>query len=286
MKKYLIYLSAVLALVACVKKVPEELEPLSLEGRTTVDARIASLLLGEGTRVWPEGAAIGVCGSLSGTNEKYRLRKADEQLADAIFYGPEVKGEISACYPWEPSYTGAWGRMTAMLDNRQRYIAGNSPAEQFLLYSPMAFAFASDGKLDFAYPFGMLSLTVALEEDLLVEGITVKSESLPFAGTGIVSAEGISFGAGALHQLELVFDEPVPIRDEAGNPVPYYLVLPPYAYPDLELVFHFSGEQPFACHTGAISVPRIAAESFRLLSMVIYSDGPEAFTPVNVHFDE
>lgn len=286
MNKIVLSLTAVIALVSCVTKVPEELPPLSLEGRTTVEAKIEALLLGNDSRSWPEGATIGVFGSESGTNEKYYLRKADENLSEAVFYGPEVKGEIAACYPWTPSYSGAWGRMTAALDNRQVYNPDNGPKEQFLSYCPMAYGFESGGKLDFRYPMGLISLEVALEEDLQLEAITLSSASLPFAGTGIVTPDGIQFGDGASHTLDLVFEGPVSIRDNSGNPVPFYIVMPPYEYPDLQISFQFAGEQPFVCKAGNLSVPRIDATAFRLLSMVIRSDGPEGFTPVNVSFDD
>lgn len=286
MKRYLFSLFAAFAITACVDKVPEELTPLNLDGRTTVEAKIESILLGKDSRVWPEGSAIGVSGSEAGTNLKYLLRKADAALSEAVFYGPKVTGDISAYYPWDESYTGSWGRMTSALDNRQAYIPANGPLEQFLAYSPVAYGFESSGKLSFEYPFGMLSIKVALEEDLKIEGITLSSEALPFAGTGIVTPEGIQFGSGASHQMELVFDQPVPIRDNSGNPVPFYIVMPPFEYPDLEIVFYFTGEQPFVCSAAGVSVPRIAAESFNLLSMVIGSDGPEGFTSVNVQFDE
>lgn len=273
-------------MAACVRQVPEELPPLDLEGRTTVEARIESLLLGNDSRTWPEGAAIGVCGSVSGTNEKYLLRKADKDLSDAVFYGPNVMGEISACYPWDPSYSGAWGRMTVALDNRQAYMASNGPREQFLTYCPMAYGFESDGKLDFGYPFGLLALKVEMEEDLEVEGITVSSESVPFAGTGIVTPDGVRFSESASYTLDLLMDNPVSIRDGSGRPVSFYVVLPPYDYPDLQITFRFAGEPPFVCNAGGLSVPRIDAASFSMLSMVIHSDGPEGFTPENVRFDE
>ncbi len=286
MKKYLLSILGIFALAACVKRVPEELPPLPLDGRTTVEAKIESLLLGGDSRVWPEGAAIGICGSLSGTNAKYLLRKADASLSDAVFYGPQVEGKVAAYYPWSPSYSGAWGRMTAVLDNRQAYIPDNGPVDQFLTYSPLAFGFEKEGKLYFGYPFGMLSIKVALEEDLLLEGITLGSESLPFAGTGMVTEEGMQFGTGASHVLSLVFEEPVPVKDDAGSLMPFYVVMPPFDYPDLTIVFHFTGEPPFVCNVGEIAVPRVDATSFSLLSMVIGSDGPEGFTPVNVAFDE
>lgn len=275
-----------MAMTACVNKIAEDLPPLDLEGRTTVEANIESILLGNDSRVWPEGAAIGVSGSEWGTNQKYRLRNADALLSDAVFYGPKVKGEISAYYPWDESYTGSWGRMTSALDNQQAYIPANGPLEQFLAYSPVAYGFENSGKLSFGYPFGMLSIKVALEEDLKVERIAIVSEAAPFAGTGIVTPEGIRFGSGASHKLELLFDQPVSIRDNSGNPVPFYIVMPPFDYPDLEIAFCFSGEEPFVCSAAGVSVPRIGAESFSLLSMVIGSDGPEGFTPVNVQFDE
>lgn len=287
MKKYLLSILGIFALAACVKRVPEELPPLPQDGRTTVEAKIESLLLGDDSRVWPEGAAIGVCGSLSGTNEKYLLRKADASLSDAVFYGPKVGGSVSAYYPWDPSYTGAWGRMTAVLNNRQVYIPDNDAVAQFLTYSPMAFGFEKDGRLYFGYPFGMLSIKIALEEEsLFLEGITLSSESLPFAGTGIVTEEGMQFGTGASHVLDLIFDEPVSVKDDAGRLVPFYVVMPPFDYPDLNIVFHFTGEQPFVCSVGEMAVPRVDAASFSMLSMVIHSDGPEGFTPVNVAFDE
>ena len=286
MKKILLSVPALLILAACVKKVPEELTPLSLDGRTIVEDTIESLLLGEDPRVWPEGAAIGVCGSQAGSNEKYLLRSADSNLSDAVFYGPRVTGEVCAYYPWNPSYTGSWGRMTAALDNRQIFVPENGPMDQFLAYSPVAYGFEAGGKLSFGYPFGVLSIKVDLKEDLQLEGIALRSEALPFAGTGIVGAEGVSFDSGASHEVELVFDRPVSIRDNSGDPVPFYIVMPPFEYPDLEIVFYFEGEQPFSCSAGGVSVPRISARSFSLRSMVIGSDGPEGFMPINVQFDE
>ena len=71
MKKLLIILPLVVSLSACVGHIPEELSPMVLEGRTTVEATIESLLLGSDSRIWPEGAAIGVYGSVSGSTEKY-----------------------------------------------------------------------------------------------------------------------------------------------------------------------------------------------------------------------
>lgn len=286
MKKCILLILCFILFVSCVKQVPEELAPIDFEGRTTVDAVIESLLLGKDTRLWPEDAAIGLCGSVSGTNEKYLLRKADASLREAVFYGPKVVGNVASYYPWNPSYTGSWGRMTVTLDNNQKYVQTSGALEQFISYCPMAFGFESGGKVEFQYPFGVLAVKVALEEDLQLDGIILSSESIPFAGTGIVTKEGITFPESASRSINLSFDAPASIHDGSGNPVPFYFILPPFEFHDLKIDFRFSGEEPFVCDVGDIQVPRIDASSFSLLSIVVGTNGPEGFTPVNVQFDE
>lgn len=75
MKKITYIVLAALCSAACIRYVRTEPEPVGTEGITTVSSNIESLLLGDGQRVWPSGAYIGVYGSEQGSNEKYVLKR-------------------------------------------------------------------------------------------------------------------------------------------------------------------------------------------------------------------
>ncbi|MBR0246411.1 MAG: hypothetical protein IJQ61_08055 [Bacteroidales bacterium] len=286
-KVYLMALALVFA--TCTKEVKSTLPDVDYEGFTVLEARIESLLIGEGDgRTWEEGAAIGVFGSEKGYNEKYLLRSADASLSEALFYGPRVSGkEISAYFPYQSSASGAAEALTLVLASNQTYDESAGAKEFFLRYCPTAYAFLEGNALNFQYPFGLLEVKIALEETLFVNEITCSSASVPVSGIAAIDRRGYAFTPGAGEQLSLSFSEAVSSRMEDGSVRSFYLVLAPGEYTDLTLSIGIEGEQnPILIAPSLLSVPRISAVDFSLASVFVGTGGPEGFDPENVHFDE
>ena len=100
-KLHFIFILTMAAVIAgCTVYKDKEYEPIDDNGCTIVEADIESLLIGDDSRVWPDGAAIGVYGSELGENEMYTIKDAGVGLNSASFYGPVVKGNVSAYYPY------------------------------------------------------------------------------------------------------------------------------------------------------------------------------------------
>ena len=176
--------------ISCGNNRETDLPDVSQKGTTVIQADIESLLLGTETRVWPEGAYVGVFGSESGINEKYVLKRSDKGLASAEFYGPEVSGEtIAAYFPWSETYTGRAEAMPAHLPAEQDY-AEASAISIFQNYCPTAYSSMRDGRMKFFYPFGMLRVRVELFDCLKVQRISFTSADSPVAGKGVILPDG------------------------------------------------------------------------------------------------
>ena len=284
--KLFLYASAALAVAfACEKTGQEELGDVSQDGTTVISADIESLLLGQDTRVWPEGAYIGVFGSESGTNEKYILKRAGAGLASAEFYGPLVCGEtLAAYYPWQDVFAGRADAMPVSLAAAQQY-SEDGVLEIFGRYCPTAFATMKNGSMKFFYPFGMMRVRVELFDNIKVTGITFTSTGKGAAGMGAVLPDGsLKMSAGAATTVTLDCGEGVNIITEAGFSE-FYLTLVPGTYESAFMVIAAEGEDPIVCTLDGITVPRIDAADFKLASVSVKAGGPEGFTVNEQVFD-
>lgn len=284
--KLFLYASAVLAVAAaCEKTGKEDLGDVSQAGTTVISADIESLLLGQDTRVWPDGAYIGVFGSESGTNEKYILKRAGAGLASAEFYGPLVSGEtLAAYYPWQDVFAGRADAMPVTLTAAQQY-SEDDALDIFDRYCPTAFATMKNGAMKFFYPFGMIRIRVELFDNIKVTGITFTSAEKGAAGMGAILPDGsLKMSAGAAKTITLDCGEGVNSITETGFSE-FYITLAPGTYETAFMVITAEGEDPIVCALDGINVPRIDAADFKLASVSVKTGGPEGFTVNEQVFD-
>lgn len=260
-------------------------EDVTQKGRTVIECDIESLLFEDSERVWPQGAMIGVFGSEKGKNTPFHLRNADSNLTRGEFYGQEVSGsQIAAYYPYGPAYTSTPDGFPVSLSPMQEY-APDEPLNVFLKHCPKAFAFMTNESLRFEYPFGMLCFRVELEETVTVNKVVVRAQQA-LAGSGKVSSGGLSLDAGAPESSVLDCKNTLS-RDEQGNVVDFYMVVVPGLYQRLEVEFYVDGETtPLYCIVNGADIPRVGAENFSLLSVIVKGRGPEGFVSEKVEFDE
>ena len=263
----------------------QEREDVTQEGYTTITCDIESLLLDSLERVWPEDACIGVYGSEQGDNEPFYLRKADSDLKEGEFYGPEVSGEkIAAYYPYSSSYFAGVEAFPVSLRPVQEYLGGDA-VSSYLRYSPRAFAFNKDGILRFEYPFGLVRFRMELLDVAAVNKIVFSSLSEPLAGSGKITADGLIMDADS--PVKVVLDcADAAIKDDAGNYVDFYLTVVPGTYQEISVEFYLDGEsKPLCCSATGFEVPRISAGDFVAVSVIMKGSGPEGFISEKVEFD-
>lgn len=264
----------------------QEREDVTQVGHTTMVCAIESLLLDSSERVWPEDARIGVYGSEQGDNEPFYLRKADSDLKEGEFYGPQVRGEkITAYYPYSEFYYGSADAFSVSLNPTQEHL-GDDAVTSFLRNCPRAFAFMKNGVLRFEYPFGLVRFRVELVEKVEVNKIVLSTLSEPVAGSGKITSGG------------LIMEDDSPVRavlecgnaasqDVDGNFVDFYMTVVPGVYQEITASFYLDGEsKPLYCTATGFDVPRISAEDFVVASLIVKTTGPEGFVSEKVEFDE
>lgn len=280
----MIYILASLCLIWTSCEGPE-LGDVTQKGRTVIECDIETLLFEDSRRVWPQGAMIGVYGSDKGSNTPFYLRNADSNLTRGEFYGQEVSGsQISAYYPYNPSYSASLDAFPVSLSPMQEY-SSDKPENIFLSHSPRAYAFMSDEELRFEYPFGMLCFRVELDETVTVNKVVVRAQQ-SVAGSGKVTPQGLKMDAGALESATLDCRNTLS-RDSQGNFANFYMVIVPGIYHGMVVEFYVDGEEtPLYCTVSEIDVPRVSAGNFKLLSIVVNTTGPDGFVSENVEFDK
>jgi len=285
MKKCL-YIILLVCSIACTKYETRPLDPIATEGVTVISSDIESILLGDDERVWPEGSYVGVFGSTSGSNEKYVLKRADAGLKNADFYGPNVKGtSISAYFPYDASYAGSAESMPVSLSSLQEYVAGNDAVGQFLKYSPAAFAFLSNGKMAFKYPFGALRVRIELEETLTINELTLECAEGKLAGLGQLEPK-TGLVMSTTSSTSVALDCKGTLSRSGEKITDFYLVTVPGTYSELTLSINVEGEEfPIACILKDIEIPRISAANFRLASVIVKTGSLSGFESRIVEFD-
>ena len=289
MKQKLIVLSLVAATVfsACTEKKNMEFPPVDESGYTLITADIESLLFMEDKAVWPEEAAIGVYGTEKGNNEYYTIKAAGEGYSSASFYGPLVKGQISAYYPYNSSYVGSAEAMPFYIETNQQFDPEVGMVENYLAYTPNAFGYLSEDKINFVYPNGVLSLSFEGDEPVYVTDITVSSDSQHIAGNAAFRADGsLEMTSNSQNSVVLECGEGTPSIVN-GSPTTFNVVLAPGTYTDMKLSVGFSGnDKKFICTVPEVTIKSITSEGFVVTSMKIATTVPDGFVEENVEFDE
>lgn len=287
-KLHFIFILTMAAVIAgCTVYKDKEYEPIDDNGCTIIEADIESLLIGDDSRVWPDGAAIGVYGSELGENEMYTIKDAGVGLNSASFYGPVVKGNISAYYPYSESYIASYESMPVMLSADQEFDRDASALQQYMKYTPRAYGYQTDSMIKFVYPNGLLKVLVDFQETLLVENITVSSDSLKLAGLGVFKSDAeLEMAANASGSVTLDCGEGVYSKSE-GTAQEFYLVVLPGVYDDLTLTIGIANEEPFICALPSLTIERIDDSELRMVSVKLQSSGPAGFDEdTSVKFEE
>jgi len=286
--RFLFILIAAAVIAGCTETKEKEYAPVEEDGYTLIQADIESLLFGGDDRVWPEGAAIGVYGSEQGENEPFVIKNAGVGLDQAGFYGPLVKGDIAAYFPYSPSYIGDVARMPFTLDPNQIY--QEDPVGMFLDYTPTAFARMVDGKLRFSYPCGLLKITVESQSLVDVKQVGITSASSKLSGFGVFLQDGSIMMTESAEQYVMLDcgDDGIPAKTSDGSLNGFYMVVAPGVYDDLELSVYLEGaDAPFTCAIPEIEVRKISASDFSMVTIGFRpSGGPAGFVEENMTFDE
>lgn len=286
-KLYFTFILIVAAVISgCTEKKEMDFEPVDNSGYTILEADIESLLFDSRERLWPEDACIGVYGSEMGENECYSIKKAGVGLKSATFYGPLVKGDVAAYYPYSPSYIGNADGMPVTLESEQVYDPEADAVAHFQAYTPRAYGYMQEGKINFIYPNGILHVSVETYETLVVNSITVSSASSALAGLGVFGNDG-ALAMTETSQKAVILDcgEGVPSRN-GDDFTDFYLALVPGIYEDLEISIELDGEGPFGRILPPIEVKRVSAADFAITSVSITAaGGPDDFIDTPVEFE-
>lgn len=286
-KLYFTFILIVAAVISgCTEKKEMDFEPVDNSGYTILEADIESLLFDSRERLWPEDACIGVYGSEMGENECYSIKKAGVGLKSATFYGPLVKGDVAAYYPYSPSYIGNADGMPVTLESEQVYDPEADAVAHFQAYTPRAYGYMQEGKINFVYPNGILHVSVETYETLVVKSITVSSASSTLAGLGVFGNDG-ALAMTETSQKAVILDcgEGVPSRN-GDDFTDFYLALVPGIYEDLEISIELDGEGPFGRILPPIEVKRVSAADFAITSVSITAaGGPDDFIDTPVEFE-
>ena len=288
MKHKLIALSLVVAAFSgCTEKKEMEFPPVDESGYTLICADIQSLLMMEDKRVWPEDAAIGVYGSEKGNNEFYTIKNAGEGYSSAEFYGPLVKGEIAAYYPYRSNYVASVDAMPVTIEDKQVFNPEVDVVADYLEYTPQAFGYMKNDKIEFVYPNGVLSITFEGNEPVYITDISVSSESQKLAGLAVFKADGsLAMTNNSFDTVVLDCGEGAPSIVN-GKKTEFNLVFAPGTYSDLRLAIGFRGnDKKFLCAVPEVTIERVTAEGFTVSSMKISVPSPDGFDEVEVEFDE
>lgn len=286
-KLYFTFILIVAAVISgCTEKKEMDFEPVDNSGYTILEADIESLLFDSRERLWPEDACIGVYGSEMGENECYSIKKAGVGLKSATFYGPLVKGDVAAYYPYSPSYIGNADGMPVTLESEQVYDPEADAVAHFQAYTPRAYGYMQEGKINFVYPNGILHVSVETYETLVVKSITISSASSALAGLGVFGNDG-ALAMTETSQKAVILDcgEGVPSRN-GDDFTDFYLALVPGIYEDLEISIELDGEGPFGRILPPIEVKRVSAADFAITSVSITAaGGPDDFIDTPVEFE-
>ena len=283
---YMLILTMAAVISGCTEQKEMDFEPINNSGYTILEANIESLLFDSQERMWPEDACIGVYGSEMGENERYSIKEAGVGLKSATFYGPLVKGDVAAYYPYSPSYIGNADGMPVTLESEQVYDPEADAVAHFQAYTPRAYGYMQEGKINFVYPNGILHVSVETYETLVVNSITVSSASSALAGLGVFGNDG-ALAMTETSQKAVILDcgEGVPSRN-GDDFTDFYLALVPGIYEDLEISIELDGESPFGRILPPIEVKRVSAADFAITSVSITAaGGPDDFIDTPVEFE-
>ena len=290
MERYFMIMLLALVSLSCTRE--DTGADIDTSGYTLFEVSMDDLLLDTASPYqlpWKEGDRIGVYGSESGDNAGFWLKESGEGKTVAEFYGPVVRGElITAYYPWSSTYEAEVDRMPVDLAHVQTYSTEVSPVSQFLLYADMAFARMDvDGMLAFCYPFGILRVTVALDEPVYMTGACLESYT-GIAGRMEVSPDGMAVPTDVSSRtITLDFSGNVVESADGNGNASLLFVLPAarYAAGSLSVSLSLTGGEKIQVSLGEVDVPKVSASDFMVEDVVVATSGIPALDVEDGYFE-
>ena len=149
-----------------------------------VSAQVSSL---SGEFIWTEGKAIGVYGSLKGSNAKYvPYNEYHGQGGLVRLYGEEVDGNLVAYFPYKEDGYASIAEERCPYQAVQQYCA--TAAEHYSRNVVLA-AKASDGNFNFIHKAGLIRFTVNMEFDGEVKSVRLVSGVNTLCGNFPIDAD-------------------------------------------------------------------------------------------------
>ena len=283
MRKYIIpLLLAVSSVAACQKTVKDEGKDINLEGYTMFNVDIEAVDLDGGAAsqaVWADGASIGIFGSESGSNACFNIKRSDAGLSAASFYGELVKGsQIAAYAPYENGLSRENGAIPLDLAAVQPFESDASVASHFISLCPRIFAsLGKDKALHFAYPLGLLNVSITFDEAIEVQGMKLSSNSKGLSGRmGVLPSGETATTSVSRSEISLDFGgTAVSSKDADGGFTSFLFVLPPAEYAAGELSLEITtAEELIRVQLPAIEVKRVEGKDFVIANTEVGSGLP------------
>lgn len=265
--------SAMLCALSCTKPFDPS-KDINLEGYTMVEAATEEIMVLQDVPyadVWSQGDCIGVFGDQSGDNVCYTLRRADDQRGSGRFYGPLVKGVLTAYYPYNSNSVMTDGYLPFELESLQSFNPDASAREAFLGCSNITVAsLENDGKMHFRYPLGIIAFRFLFDEAINVKAMTLNSDQALAGRLYTDSKCNVRGGALSAKSVSLDFDgASVPTR-EGQYCRPFYFVVPPAYYPakalSLEIV---TDTEVMNILLKGVDVPRVNGADFEVTTVEV-----------------
>lgn len=273
MRKNIFVVCAMLCALSCTKH-SDPSKDINLEGYTMVQAATEEIMVLQDVPyadVWSQGDCIGVFGDQSGENVCYTLRRDDDQKESGRFYGPLVKGGLTAYYPYNSNSVMTDGYLPFELESLQSFNPDASAREAFLGCSNITVAsLESDGKMHFGYPLGIIAFRFLFDETINVQSMSLSSQQALSGRLYADSKCDVKGGTLSAKAISLDFGGALVPSREGQQCRPFYFVVPPASYPakslSLEIV---TDTETMHILLKAVDVPRVNGADFEVTTVEV-----------------
>ncbi|MBQ7269405.1 MAG: hypothetical protein IJS62_06085 [Bacteroidales bacterium] len=273
MKRNFYILCLVLLSAACSQK--DDGSDIDRSGRTVFTVDTEEIELVPGQRVsdtWKAGDRLSLFGSEQGLNLAYELKRSGEGQREARFYGPLVKGDVMASFPYVEGLVPESGKLPFTIPSVQEFEPLADDAAFFRRYCPflMADAAADENVLHFRYPAGLLEVQIRFDEVVNVTSMELDADH-GISGR-LLAAPGCAVTPSSVASSRTSLDfggEAVPSRS-GDSFTSFRFVLPHADYGRGSLTLKVSTtDEEFSVAFPAISVPRVAGSGFAVASVQV-----------------
>ena len=291
MKKILSITFAIAALCVVSCKKGDDGADIDRSGFTVfgVDTEEIELVPGERvSELWKTGDRLSVFGTEQGNNVPYELKRSGAGKREAVFYGPVVKGDVLAAFPYQEGLALDGDKIPFTLPSWQGYDASAGNAAWFRSNCPstLATSEANGSVLHFLYPAGLLAVQIRFDEPVYVTEMTLEANR-GISGRMLYGQDGaVTPSAVAAQQISQdLGGEAVPSLVD-GNYSTFRFVLPPAEYAAGSLMLRVSTtEENFSVSLPAMTVKRVVGSDFAVASVQVGTSLIPVFTGENGYLE-